>query len=347
MTNETDEYNLLSPSELGKARARALTPAQRQAIASRAARARWDAKVPHATHVGKLDFVGIQIKCAVLPDGTRVISQGDVMEALGRASSRGRNAGTDAAPFLNAQNLRPFASPTLDKNLQAIQYREPGARFVSTGYDATLLPDICDVYLAARREGKLLRAQEQYAMRAEILMTSLAKVGIVALVDEATGYEKVRDRGELQLLLAEYVDEQFRPWVRRFPDEFFVEVQRIYGHTTKERSNRRPQYIGKFINDYVYKEFPDGVLDELQRVNPTNERGGRSRTHHQHLTEGTGNSALDRQIASVVTLMKISRNADDFKQFYAQRFPKGREVLRVTPTDDGEITTLFEMEDFN
>lgn len=346
MTETSDDYQLMSPSEGGKARARALTPAERSAIASRAAQARWDARVPHASHIGVLDFVGIKIDCAVLPDGTRVISQGDVMQALGRDRTRGRDAGAEVAPFLAAQNLRPFATKELEAALEPIAYREPGQRFVSAGYDATLLPEICDVYLKAKQDGKLLKSQEAYAERALMLMRALAKVGIVALVDEATGYEKVKDRNELQRLLAEYVEEQFRPWVKRFPDEFFGEVQRIYGHAKGSKSNKRPQYIGRFINDYIYKAFPDDVLEELRRVNPANERGSRPRTHHQHLTEGTGISALDRQIASVVTLMKISRNADEFKQFYAQRFPRSREVLRVTPTDDGQVTTLFELEDF-
>ncbi|MFJ3383986.1 MULTISPECIES: P63C domain-containing protein [unclassified Curtobacterium] len=346
--NIPEDGALFSPSEGGKARARALSPAQRQAVARRAAEARWRAKVPNATHAGVLDFAGTKLDCAVLADGTRLVSQGDVMTALGRAASRGRSDSDNGdAPFLRAGNLKPFISPDLETQLKPISYREPGARFPSTGYLATLLPDICDVYLAARRDGRLLKTQERYAESAEILMRSLAKVGIVALVDEATGYEKVRDRDELQRLLAEYVDESFRPWVKRFPDDFFAEVQRIYGHEPSAKKNRRPQYIGRFINEYIYKQFPDGVLDELQRVNPVNESGTRARTHHQHLTPGTGNVALDRQISSVVTLMKISHNSAEFKEFYARRFPTSREILRVTPTDDGKVVTLFEMEDFS
>lgn len=110
---------------------------------------------------------------------------------------------------------------------------------------------------------------------------------------------------------------------------------------------KRPQFIGRFINEYIYKQFPDGVLDELQRVNPVSESGSRSRTHHQHLTEGTGNIHLDRQIVTVVTLMTVSRDANEFKEFFRIRFPGKREVLRVSPTDDGDLVKLFELEDFD
>ncbi len=172
-------------------------------------------------------------------------------------------------------------------------------------------------------------------------------MGIVALVDEATGYEKVREQQELQRLLAEYVEESFRPWVRAFPEEFFTQAMRIYGHDSKGRGNRRPQFIGRFINEYIYGQFPDGVLDELQRVNPVRDSGKRSRTHHQHLTEGTGNIHLDRQIVTVTTLLSISRDAEQFKEYFAIRFPKQRPVLTVTSSVEGQVEKLFEMEDFD
>lgn len=338
---------LIDPSAGGRARAEKLTATERSQIARRAAAARWQQKVPNATHDGLLDLSGFPLGCAVLADGTRVIKQGDINTALGRSASSGRRV-EGLPPFLDSANLAEFITPELAEHLQGIKFRAPNQRFVSTGYEAVVLPEICDVFLSARASEsvKLTKAQLGYAERAEILMRALAKVGIVALVDEATGYEKTRENRELQRLLAEYVEESFRPWVKTFPDEFFAQVMRVYGHDPKGRGNRRPQFIGNFINEYIYDQFPDGVLDELQRVNPVKESGSRSRTHHQHLTEGTGNVALDRQIVAVTTLLTVSRDADEFKQFFAMRFPSKRKVLRVTPTDDGGVSTLFELEDF-
>ena len=351
MSDTPKEENLngffIDASAGGRARAEKLTPTQRSAIARQAAAARWEKNVPIATHDGVLNLSGFRMECAVLADGTRVIQQRDIMDALGRSTSSGRRV-EGLPPFLEATNLAPFITRELRQHINGIAFRRNGQRFVSTGYEAILLPEICDVFLAARLDPdtRLSRAQEGYAERAEVIMRALAKVGIVALVDEATGYEKVRERQELQRLLAEYVEESFRPWVRAFPEEFFTQAMRIYGHDSTGRGNKRPQFIGKFINEYIYSQFPDGVLEELQRVNPVRDTGKRSRTHHQHLTEGTGNIHLDRQIVTVTTLLSISRDANQFKEYFALRFPKQRKVLTVTPGVDGDVEKLFELEDF-
>lgn len=177
---------------------------------------------------------------------------------------------------------------------------------------------------------------------------SLAKVGIIALVDEATGYQDVRARDELQRLLSAYVLEAFRPWVQMFPDEFFREIYRLYGWDYKPGNSKRPGYVGRFINTYIYEQLPDGVVEELRRVNPVGGSGYRARKHHQHLTADTGNQHLDRQILTVTTLMQVSDDVDGFKQLFERRFPgkTGKKVLRVQVDEHDEIQTLFEFEDF-
>jgi hypothetical protein len=348
----TADLVLLDPSAGGRARARNMSADERSEAAKLAASARWQANVPLATHVGILNLAGTRLHCANLADGTRLIAQGDMLEALGRSGSMGRR-GDGAAPFVAASYLRPYVSAELENALEPIKYRAPGQRFVSTGYDATLLPEICDVYLRARdayRDSTRSMPEQQlrYVERADVLIRALAKTGVVALVDEATGYQETRARNDLQRLVAEYVDEGFRRWVARFPDDFFTQALRVYGYSPNAKDGRRrPGWIGSFINTYIYDQFPDGVLDELQRVNPTNEKGRRSRAHHQHLTETTGNIHLDRQITAVLTLMHISRDQDHFKELFKQRFPGKRKVLAVRQGDDGEMQALFEFEDFD
>ncbi|WFR66654.1 P63C domain-containing protein [Curtobacterium flaccumfaciens] len=260
----------------------------------------------------------------------------------------GRRGDRDAAkraPFLAANNLEPFVSPKLLADLDPITYRLPNQRFVSIGYRAETLPEICDVYLEARSKGKLLDRQMPYAEAAEVLMRSLAKIGIIALVDEATGYQGVRARDELQKLLEAYVEESFRPWVRIFPDDFFREIYRLYGWDYRPGKARHPQYVGRFINQYVYEQLPDGVLEKLQRVNPKNASGHRLRKHHQHLTIDTGNEHLDRQILTVTTLMQVADDVDNFKALFERRFPtQHKKALRVSVAEDDSVNTLFELD---
>ncbi|UOQ58084.1 P63C domain-containing protein [Leucobacter allii] len=347
MSGAEENPGLFDPSEGGKARARKLTPEQRREIARRAAETRWDSSIPQAQYTGVLAIGDSRIDCAVLPDSTRVLSQGTVLSALGRAPSMGGRKSGDAArraPFISAGNLDDFITPATLERLEPIRYRLPGQRFVSTGYRADALPMVCEVYLAARSAGALKDSQLAIAQAAELLMRSLAQVGIQALVDEATGYQEVRARDELQNLLKKYVSESFRPWVQVFPQEFFREIYRLYGWEYREGKTRHPQYIGKLINQYIYEPLPDGVLDELQRVNPRNESGNRPRKHHQHLTVDTGNEHLDKQIMAVTTLLQVSEDLDQFKELFARRFPKvsERRVLRVNVNDNDGVVTLFE-----
>lgn len=336
----------LGASEGGKARAKKLSPEERSEIARRAAEARWAERkdkddVPRTQHTGALVIGDTVLECAVLDDGTRVIKQGTMLEALGRSPSMGRRG--DVAPFISAINLQDFASSDLMEQLEPIQYRIPGQRFLATGYRAETLPGVCDVYLAARRAGKLQPNQMATADAAETLIRSLAKVGIIALVDEATGYQAVRARDELQRLIEKFVSEDFRPWVRVFPDAFFSEIYRLYGWDYKPGQNKHPSYIGRFISMFIYEQLPDGVLEELRRVNPKNASGWRSRKHHQHLTIDTGNVALDRQITTVTTLMQVSDDLDMFKSLFARKFPHqettGRRALRVVVDDNDEVVT--------
>lgn len=70
-----------------------------------------------------------------------------------------------------------------------------------------MLVDIADGILEARSHIKLSPRQEIIADQCEILIRSFAKVGIIALVDEATGYQKVREE-TLQTILKLYISNE-------------------------------------------------------------------------------------------------------------------------------------------
>ena len=314
----------LGASKGGQARAARLSPAQRSASARQAAEARWGKTVADATHEGVLIIGDMRIDCAVLDDAdkTRVLSQGTMQTALGREPTTGRREITEGRPpFLSAANLRPFISRELMELYEPVRYSHVGSSTRSVGYKAEILPMVCEVYLDARADGVLLKNQMETARAAETLIRGLARVGIIALVDEATGFQEVRARHELQRILEMYVQEQFRPWVATFPDEFFREIYRLHNWEFKPGQTQRTPHVGKLIKHYVYEQLPEGVLAELERLNPKNHKGNRPRKHHQHLTATTGNVHLDKQINTVITLMKISRNRAEFEEFFDRAFP--------------------------
>ena len=62
-----------------------------------------------------------------------------------------------------------------------------------------LLPEVCDLFVKADRAGKLAPNQRHIADQA--IMKGLARTGIAGLIDEATGYQEVRDKHALQAML--------------------------------------------------------------------------------------------------------------------------------------------------
>jgi len=272
-------------------------------------------KYPKAVVSAPLKIGDTELVCAVLDDenNTRIISTSAIFEAFDRPR-KGQNKRLEiddfqVPPFLAAKNLQPFINAELINILKQVEYQD-GVK-ITKGYDARILPKLCSLYLEARRENKLLASQENFAIRAEILQSALSEIGIVALVDEATGFQYSRKYDALRLLLEQYINDGIQKWVRRFPDKFFEELDKIYDNP-KTTSRTRPQYYGKFINTYIYNPIEKGYLKEkLDELNITPE-GKRKARFHQWLTE-FGANQLTIQIGRVMALLEISPNLSNFK----------------------------------
>lgn len=326
-TEEVGGPNREAKSRGGRTRAERLTPEQRSDIARQGAVARWGDTSPIAPHHGELRIGGRSFQCAVLADGTRIINQSTMAIAFDRQGGARRGAGSRGLPLISAMNLQTFVSLELRTLAeQPIRYTGPGSR-KNLGYAAEIVPMICEVYLEAREAGALRKNQLPIAQAAEVLARGLARVGIVALVDEATGYQETRARNELQLILETYVASELRPWIKMFPDDFFKEIYRLQGWEYRPGTSKRTPYVGILVNKYIYNELPPGVLSELQRLNPRQASGHRRAKHHQLLTEHTGNVHLDRQISTVTTLMRIARNKAEFEDLFERAFPPAQQRL--------------------
>mgnify|MGYP001943522155 FL=1 len=304
-------------------------PDPRKVAGQKAADARWGRQIQRATHQGTIDIDGTELSCYVLEDGRRIISQASIFTTLGRPARGRRTSRENRAPFIEAKNLAPFIGPKLEEILQRVDYRVGDKKQILNGYDAEILPRVCNVYLDAEEAGVLLPSQKPAAEAARKVIKALALVGITALVDEATGYQETRAKDELQRLLDAYIAEEFQPWVRRFPEAFFREIYRLQGWKFVPGNHHHPQYVGRFINKYIYEHMPEGVLEKLRDLNPKNEQGNRARKHHQHLTEDTGVAHLERQVAKVITIMEISEDKVQFDALFNKAMSRSKPVQEM------------------
>lgn len=314
----------------GLARAQSLSKEQLSEAARKAALARW--ALPKAVYEGDLPLAGVvPLRVANLDDGRRVMTSRAMLEALGRPW-KGTYQRTERPNFLDAKNLDGFITREVEQFLEPVEYRSKRGQTV-TGYQADLLPLVCDVYLRARDvEGVLNKRQREVADQAELIVRGLAKVGIYALIDDVTGYSKVRARDELQKVLAAYISPELLPWSKRFPDAFYEELHRVWGWAYRAGNPARNGYIGKLTKALIYEQLPNGVIEELERRNPyISERKGRVRHLHRDLTEDVGNPHLDRLISNVTMLLRISDDRDSFLRAHAKAFPPRTGLFQLPP----------------
>lgn len=307
-----------SKAKGGFARAEALNPERRKAIAKAAAEARWSP--PKATHQGVLAIGGVSLPCFVLDDGRRVISGRGLTSAIGM-KGRGQGAARVSSHKLIKHYKNNELSVAIESPIKFIGRSPKGDSVPSDGFEATILQEVCEAILTARDLGLVSTDQDRrYAVQADILMRGFARVGIIALIDEATGYQDVRDRQALQAILDKYLKKELAAWAKRFPDEFYKQIFRLRGWQWS--ALKRPGVVAAYTKDFVYSRLAPGVLEELERKNPVTESGRRKAKHHQWLTEDVGHPALAQHLHAIIGLMRASDTWEGFKALADRAFPK-------------------------
>lgn len=293
----------------GKARALSLSPERRKEIAVKANKAKLLDKNFNVTHGGETSHLvlgDIKLPCFVLANGKRVILQRTMANALLLSS------GGDRIPRLtNTKWLESFVSKDIvDRVENPIICKLPSGKCVET-YEGTLLIDICNSILVARSNIKLTSKQKSIAEQCESIIRSVAKVGIVALIDEATGYQEEREKDELSILLKNYLAEELQSWIHTFPLDYYKQLYRLRG--LEYGKQKIPSYFGHLTNNIIYKRLAPEILGRLKALTPKSKNGNNTARYFQSLNRDIGYHKLKELLGSVVTLMKLSDNYDDFE----------------------------------
>lgn len=273
-------------------------------------------------HDGELDLGGFQISCYVLKDGTRVLSGREMQRAL-KLVDDGKEyqvAGTRLQRYLDQKSLKPFIYKDKSEDHYEPIICFDGDKRIN-GYEASILVDICDAFMQARKEIKLSTRQSIIAEQCEILIRSFAKIGIISLIDEATGYQYERERFELQKILKAYISDEILKWQLTFTDDFYREIFRLWKVPfTPKYIKRKPQFIGNLTNKYIYEHLPDGILEVLRDKTPKTDAGNRKHRFHQSLTQEVGREHLKKQINEVTVLMSVSRTKNEFQELFKRKY---------------------------
>jgi len=304
-------------------------------------------RLPKATHPGTLRIGDIEFEVAVLDDAnhSRIVTESNFMEAMGMYRSgalstrRVREPGTAPIPLsLAYKNLRPFVDEHFgNADFAPIRYRNSRGN-IGLGLPAQLIPTICEIWIDADKAGALkgYPRQKIIAEKADVLLRGFAHIGIIALVDEVTGFQEIRDRETLQKILDKYLLAEHARWAKRFPDEFYRLMFKLKGWQWIGLQVAKPSVVGRYTNHIVYSRLAPGVLDELRRLNPKNEHGRRSVKHHQFFTEDIGHPALQAHLYGVIGLMRAATTWDQFQRMIQRAYPKINTNLEIPFPEDEE-----------
>jgi P63C domain len=314
----------------GKARANSMTPEERSQMAKKGAASRWEksrkiGSLPLSSHRGEITIGNHVIPCFVLEDGRRVVSENGLTAIFGTSGGktyrlREITAPDDGGPlplFLASKALHPFIHAVFEgMDLAPVEFLDGGKVWV--GYDAKTLPKVCEVWLRADEAKALQRSQLGKAKTAGLLMRGLAHVGIIALVDEATGYQYERPRRDLEEQLKRYLSDSLRKWVRTFPADYFKHLCRLRGVDLRD-DMRLPQYFGTLTNNIVYRRIAPGLLARLKEHRQAN--GTTRQKLHSWLSADYGFQEVLVHLGTVVAVMKQNSDYETFE----------RELEKVAP----------------
>ena len=157
-------------------------------------------------------------------------------------------------------------------------------------------------------------------------------VGLIALIDEATGYQEVRAKRALAKILEEFIDKQYNSWTKVFGLEFSIGIAKLRGWEIAD-NGRFPRAVAGYINNFVYARLAPGVLDELRRKNPMLPHKRRKVMHHQWLTRDIGNPRLQEHLYALMSFMRAAPNWGTFERNVKRAFPVVNETL-LLPLDE-------------
>lgn len=279
--------------------------------------------------------------CYVLNDGTRVLSQREVVKLI----SGGRESG-DLNRYLSAKNMQEFLPEKFRKNDNhlIISAGECDSKIAANGpinernvlifkagqsqingLIASDIVDICNAYLKARLAGALHPQQAKMAEQCEIFISACAKTGIDAIIDEATGYQYYRNAESLQEKFKAYLQDEYREWTLSFPRQFFMQLYRLEHKNPPTKLAKYPLRFGKYVMQFVYDTLDPDIADYLRENNPN--PGGHK--HHHQLFNDLGYKDLMGHLMSVIGIMKASTDMDRFKENLANAFPNARTQRRA------------------
>ena len=275
--------------------------------------------LPEATFSGSLQIGDVELPCYVLSDGRRIISRTGATTML--TSAKG---GGNLESYTKVEALQKYIPEDLPG--QMVGFTMPGVSNKTVmGMSAETFLEICRAYVRAREEHALkTERQTDIAIKAGMFLAACAKVGLLALIDEATGYQYERAEDALRFKLKVYLEEEMRKWEKTFPDELWREFGRLTNW--KGGLHQRPKYWGKLVMELVYEYLDKDVADWLKANAPTPQKG---QNYHQWLSAQYGLKKLVEHVWMLIGMASACSSMSELRERMAEKFGRVPVQLRL------------------
>lgn len=258
---------------------------------------------PFAKYSGQLKLGNTLIDCYILDTEERVISLGATVRAIANTTT------SDLAEYIGVKGLKSYINSELIA-AETIIFNIPGIPTVGKGITAERFLEICHAYVLAFSAGDLTtERQREIAIRCSVLLSSCAKIGLIALIDEATGFQYEREPDALQIKLQAFFSEELREWEKTFSDELWEEFGRLTNW--QGALHHRPKWWGKLVMELIYEALDPDVAEHLKNHKPP----PRHRlNYHQWLSSDFGLNALVNHINQVIGIAKTCETIHELKE---------------------------------
>lgn len=273
---------------------------------------------PFAKHQGVLRLGTTDIDCYVLDTGYRVLSLRASVHALSGSLQSG-----DLEGYINVAALRPYLDAGVVME-SLIEFNVPGLPNKPKGLTAERFLEICKAYVTAlAARSQMTERQKEIAVTCSILMSACAKVGLIALIDEATGYQYERAEDALQVKLKAFIAEELRDWEKTFPNELWEQ----FGRLTRWQGSlhSRPKWWGKLVLELIYEALDPDIAKHLRETKPPPRHG---ENYHQWMTRDVGLKALLGHIYEIIGIAKTCRDMTELR--YKVSLHYGKEPMQLT-----------------
>jgi len=274
--------------------------------------------LPKATWWGVLPIGEAELPVFVLDDGQRVISRTGATGLL-----TDRKGGGNLQSYLQVAALTDYLPSDLSGLSIEFEILHVTNKKV-VGFSAETFIEICRAYVKALGDGVLdTDRQKEIAVKASMFLASCAKVGLIALIDEVTGYQYDRAADALQVKLKAFLAEEMREWEKTFPNDLWIE----FGRLTKWKGSvtQRPKYWGHLVTELVYGYLDQDVLKWLKDNHPQPRHG---QNWHQWLNAQYGLQKLVQHIYTLIGIAKACFNMRELRDKMAELY--GKQPVQLT-----------------